>query len=229
MIEVSTENATKIYNRGRPDELVALDSVSVTIGAGELAVLKGPSGSGKTTLLCLLGCMTRPTSGKVLVGGENVSKLPERFLAEHHRRTFGFIFQQFNLIPELSIAENVMVPLYPTELGFKEMRERAASALGRVGLGGRLAAKPGHLSGGEQQRVAVARALVNDPQVVIADEPTAHLDATLTKSLLEHFERIREEGRTVIIATHDPLVVESAFVDRVIEMRGGRVYGGDSK
>lgn len=225
MIDVATENATKIYNRGKPDELVALDSVSVAVRAGELAVLKGPSGSGKTTLLCLLGCMTRPTSGKVLVGGENVSKLPERFLAEYHRRTFGFIFQQFNLIPELSIADNVMVPLYPTDMSFKEMSRRAWEALERVGLGSRLAAKPRHLSGGEQQRVAVARALVNDPQVVIADEPTAHLDAALTKSLLEHFERIREEGRTVIIATHDPLVCECAFVDRVIEVRGGRIAG----
>lgn len=229
MIDISAENVTKIYNRGRPDELVALDSVTVAIRAGELAVLRGPSGSGKTTLLCLLGCMTRPTSGKVLVGGENVSKLPERFLAEYHRRTFGFIFQQFNLIPELSIHDNVMVPLYPTELGFNQMRERAEAALERVGLAGRLSAKPRHLSGGEQQRVAVARALVNDPQVVIADEPTAHLDATLTKSLLDHFERIREEGRTVVIATHDPLVFESAFVDRIVDVRGGRLAGDAPK
>jgi putative ABC transport system ATP-binding protein len=225
MIRVAAEGVTKTYNRGRPDEATVLKEVSVEVEPGEVAVIRGPSGSGKTTLLCILGCMARPTSGRVWVGDENVAKLPERFLSRHHRETFGFIFQQYHLLLGLTALENVMIPLYPTGLGFPAMRERAAAALERVGLTHRLRARPGRLSGGEQQRVAVARALVNDPDVVIADEPTAHLDEGLSRDLLKRLEAIREEGRTVIIATHDPMVHEASFVDRVIDLRDGMVKG----
>jgi putative ABC transport system ATP-binding protein len=225
MLPIALEEVTKVYNPGLPDEVSVLRGVSLRIEAGEVVVLQGPSGSGKTTLLGIIGCMTRPTAGRVWVGDQNVAKLPERFLVEQRRSTFGFIFQQLHLIPELSALENVMVPLYPTGLGLAEMREQAAAALVELGLGQRLNTKPRHLSGGEQQRVAVARALVNDPRIVIADEPTAHLDGALAAQLLERLEAIREQGRSVIIATHDPRVSGHPFVDRVVDLRDGEVAG----
>jgi putative ABC transport system ATP-binding protein len=223
VLPITAEEVTKVFRRGCPDEVTVLRGVSVRIEPGEVAVLRGPSGSGKTTLLGILGCMTRPTSGRVLLGDENVAKLPERFLARHLRSTFGFIFQQLHLIPELSALENVMVPLYPGELGLGAMRARAEAALAVVGMTHRQGARPRHLSGGEQQRVAVARALVGDPQIVIADEPTAHLDAALSTQLLEQLEAIRDQGRTVIVATHDPRVYERRCVDRIIDLRDGAV------
>lgn len=219
---IETVDLFKTYNSGRPDEVRALQGVSVAIAAGEVVALKGPSGSGKTTLLSLLGCMSRPTSGRVTVAGRDVSKLPERFLTEVRRQTFGFIFQQFNLLRDLSVLDNVLLPLYPVDCPPKEMRRHAEQLLDELGLTRRRQLKVRQLSGGEQQRVAIARALVNSPQIIVADEPTAHLDSELAKELLEILGRLHDQGKTIVIATHDRFVFEHPLIDRMIAMRDGR-------
>jgi putative ABC transport system ATP-binding protein len=211
---IAADGVSKTYNPGRADEV-----------RGEVLVLEGPSGSGKTSLLSLIGCMSRPTSGRIVVDGRDVAKLAEGALTEERRQRFGFIFQQFHLIPDLPAIENVLVPLYPTEVSLREMWGRAHGALARLGMDGKASRKVRTLSGGEQQRVAIARALVNNPQVVVADEPTAHLDRRLAEELLVILEDIHRDGRTVVIATHDPRVFDHPIVDRVLEMSDGRIVG----
>lgn len=222
---IATEGVSKTYNPRRADEVRAVDGVSMHVDRGEVLVLEGPSGSGKTSLLSLIGCMSRPTAGRIVVDGRDVAKLAEMELTRERRRRFGFIFQQFHLIADLAVLENVLLPLYPTEMGFREMRRRAGAVLERLGMAAKSSRKIRTLSGGEQQRVAIARALVNDPEVVVADEPTAHLDRRLADELLEILEAIHNEGRTVVVATHDPRVFEHRIVDRILEMRDGGVVG----
>jgi putative ABC transport system ATP-binding protein len=167
--------------------------------------------------------MARPTAGRLEVAGREVGRLPERFLTEVRRSTFGFIFQQFHLLPQVSVLENVLLPLYPLPVGLPEMRRRAGALLERFGLSGKRAVRAGHLSGGEQQRVAVARALVNAPRILIADEPTAHLDRQHAGELLGLLGELNGEGMTIVIATHDPFVCEHPLVTRTFEMRDGRI------
>jgi putative ABC transport system ATP-binding protein len=213
----------KAYNQGRHSEHWALDGIDLRIDAGRITALCGPSGSGKTTLLTVVGCLARPTSGRVRVAGRDVSSLPERFLTEVRRQTFGLVFQQFNLVRGLTARENVMLPAYPTGADWRRLHERAEQLLASLDLGHRRDARVEWLSGGEQQRVAIARALVNDPQVLIADEPTANLDTALSRELMAILERLHHEGKTILVSSHDPLVVESSLVDRVVAMRDGRV------
>jgi len=220
---IRTENLRKTYHPRQPDAAEAVAGVSLEIAVGQAVVLRGPSGSGKTSLLSLIGCMCRPTSGRVIVDGEEVSRLPERFLTRVRRRTFGFVFQQYHLIPELTVRDNVMLPLYPEQFKVMEMRRRVDVALGEVGLAGFAGRRVTRLSGGEQQRVAIARALVNQPQVLIADEPTAHLDSRLSVALLERMVGLKQSGLTLVIATHDPLVCEHPLVDRIIDLHDGRL------
>lgn len=220
---VLLQDVTRVYNQGRPNEVRPVDGASLAIAAGEIAVLKGPSGSGKTTLLALIGCMSRPTSGRILVAGRDVAKLPERFLTQVRRETFGFIFQQLHLIPGISVLENIMLPLYPLEIGFSAAKRRALALIEQLGLAHRRRFKVEELSGGERQRVAIARALINEPQAILADEPTAHLDGGLSGELMRIFGDLRGQGKTLVIATHDPLVYDSPLVDRVVTMRDGRI------
>ncbi len=220
---IQVERISKYYNRNRPDEVRALSEVDLTIAAGEALAVNGASGCGKTTLLGLVGCMSRPTSGSVLLDGRDVSRLPERFLGDIRRRTFGFIFQQLNLIKSISVLENTLLPLYPGKLSMKEMKIRAETILARFDLTARAGVKVSRLSGGEQQRVAIARALIHQPQVIIADEPTAHLDSVLAAELLEILDELNREGKTVLIATHDPFVSNHPLINRVIRMRDGRI------
>jgi len=220
---IRTEGVTKVYNRGSPDEVQALGEVSVEIARGEVTVLRGPSGSGKTTLLSLLGCMSRPTAGRIIVDGRNVAKLPERFLTAVRRRVFGFVFQQFHLVRRVSVLDNVLLPLYPVTMPVAEMERRAEAVLSRLRLWEKRRMRPSQLSGGEQQRVAIARALINAPEAIIADEPTAHLDTELAAELLELLQELNREGKTIIIATHDPFVHDHACVRQVVSMRDGRV------
>jgi putative ABC transport system ATP-binding protein len=222
---IATDGVSKTYNPRRADEVRAVDAVTMHVDRGEVLVLEGPSGSGKTSLLSLIGCMSRPTSGRIVVDGRDVAKLAESELTRERRQRFGFIFQQFHLIGDLPVIENVLVPLYPTDMSLREMGRRAHAALGRLGMDARALRKVRTLSGGEQQRVAIARALVNDPQVVVADEPTAHLDRRLAEELLAILEDIHRDGRTVVIATHDPRIFDHPIVDRVLEMRDGRIVG----
>jgi len=220
---IRTENVGKIYNARRPDEFRALEDISLRVEKGEVAVLKGPSGSGKTTLLSLIGCMARPTSGNIFVAGKNVSKLSERFLTRTRQRTFGFIFQQFNLLRDVSVLENILLPLYPQQVRISEMLERGRNLLARLDMENKQQMKISKLSGGEQQRVAIARALINDPEIIIADEPTAHLDRKLSVDLLDILAEINRMGKTIIIATHDPLVFDHPLMTRTIAMRDGRI------
>ncbi len=221
MIEL--DDIHKAFNQGQPNEYWALSGISLTVATRQVTALSGPSGSGKTTLLTLLGCLARPTRGRVRLRDEDVSGLPERFLTEIRRRTFGFVFQQFNLVRGLSALDNVMLPAYPLGLPYGQLREKAENQLAGLDLGHRRDARVEWLSGGEQQRVAIARALINDPEVIIADEPTANLDTTLSRQFLDILSRLIDEGRTVLLTSHDPLVVESSVVDRVVRLRDGRL------
>ena len=220
---ILTEEVRKTYHPRQADATEAVAGVSLEIAEGEAVVLRGPSGSGKTSLLSLIGCMSRPTSGRVIVAGQEVSRLPERFLTLVRRRTFGFVFQQYHLIPELSVHDNVMLPLYPEGLSLAEMSQRVTTALAEVELSHLAKRRVSNLSGGEQQRVAIARALVNRPRVLIADEPTAHLDSRLSSTFLDRFSALKQTGLTLVIATHDPLVCEHPLVDRIIDLHDGRL------
>ncbi|RIX41966.1 MAG: ABC transporter ATP-binding protein [Rhodocyclales bacterium GT-UBC] len=213
----------KAFNQGRSNEYWALNGIDLRIEAGRVTALRGPSGSGKTTLLTLIGCLARPTSGRVRLKGEDISGLPERFLTEIRRQTFGFIFQQFNLIKGLSALENVILPALPTGRPRRELVARAEALLAQLQLSHRAAARVEWLSGGEQQRVAIARALINDPEVIVADEPTANLDTVLSGEFMVILESLSAAGKTVLLSSHDPLVVESPVVHRVIAMRDGRL------
>ena len=225
MIQLS--GITKTFNVGKPNEFQALKGIDLEVALNEVSVLIGPNGSGKTTLLSILGCMSRPTSGRVWLKGRELTSLPERFAVEVRRETFGFIFQNYNLIKGITVLENTMLPAYPTGIKYREIRDRALSLLERLGMGSKTQERVEHLSGGEQQRAAIARALVNGPSIIIADEPTAHLDSELAQRLLDIFAGFKDEGKTILIACHDPLVFESPVVDRVISMRDGRIVEND--
>lgn len=216
-------NIKKAFNQKRPNEYWVLHDISLTLETGKVTALRGPSGSGKTTLLTIIGCLSRPTSGRVYFKGEDISALPERFLTELRRRSFGFIFQQFNLIKGLSAVENIILPAFPTGRPRAELIAAANELLARLQLGHRAQAKVEWLSGGEQQRVAIARALINDPEVIIADEPTANLDTALSREFMTILESFTASGKTVLLTSHDPLVVDSSAVHRVIGMRDGRL------
>jgi len=220
---IRLSDITKTFNAGKSNEFRALKGVDLDVTLNEVSVFVGPSGSGKTTLLSILGCMSRPTSGRIWLQDREITSLPERFAVQIRRETFGFIFQDYNLIKGIGVLENTMLPAYPTGEKYKVIRDRAFSLLEELGIGSKAHEPVEHLSGGEQQRVAIARALVNSPSVIIADEPTAHLDSDLALRLLEIFAGFRKEGKTILIAGHDPLVFESPIVDRVITMRDGRI------
>jgi putative ABC transport system ATP-binding protein len=223
MIEL--RDVRKVFHEGRPDELVAVDGVSLAIAPNTVTVLRGPSGSGKTTLLSLVGAMARPTSGRIVVDGREITSLPERFLTDVRRKTFGFVFQQGNLVRGVSTLENVMLPAYPLGEPRPALVARARTLLEMLDLGHRLRSRAEWLSGGEAQRAAIARALVNGPKVIVADEPTAHLDTKLSREFMEIVGRLRSQGKTVVIASHDPVVCDAPVVDRAVGMRDGRLDG----
>jgi len=221
MIELN--NIRKVFNAGKPNEFVAIDEVNLIIDAQKATVLKGPSGSGKTTLLSILGCMARPTAGRITLLDREITSLPERFLTEIRRKTFGFIFQQFNLIKGITALENVMIPAYPSGEQHSALKKRAMVLLGLFNLSHKASSKVEWLSGGEAQRVAIARALVNNPSVIVADEPTAHLDTKLSREYMEIMMSLKAEGKTILIASHDPIVYDSDVIDRVVGMRDGKI------
>ena len=232
---IQTIDVTKIFNRGAANEFASVRGVTLGVTAGEALIIKGPSGSGKTSLLSLMGCMSRPTSGRIRIndpdlaeklGAElgaslEIATLPERFLTLIRRQMFGFVFQQFNLVRGISALENVMLPMYPTGEHRSAIRKRAEELIAEFGVAHRATVRVELLSGGEQQRIAIARALVNRPKVIIADEPTAHLDTGLSREFLEIAAALKTSGTTLIIASHDPLVCQAPFVDRVEEIRDG--------
>jgi putative ABC transport system ATP-binding protein len=220
---IHLDTVRKVYNGAKQNEFVALDGINLHIDACRATALKGPSGSGKTTLLSILGCMAKPTSGRISLKEQEISSLPERFLTQIRRETFGVIFQQFNLIKGISSLENVMIPAYPKGEKFAVLQKRAMDLLDLLNLADKAHSKVEWLSGGESQRTAIARALINNPAIIIADEPTAHLDTRLSLEFMEIMRRLKEEGKTILIASHDPLVYESEVIDRIVEMRDGKV------
>jgi putative ABC transport system ATP-binding protein len=219
MIVVELVEVTKVYELPR-GSIKALDNVSASIEAGDFVSIMGPSGSGKTTLLNIIGCLDTPTSGRVAIGGENVSGLGDEDLTKIRRDKIGFVFQQFNLIPTLTALENIA---YPMRLkGLSGHEERSKELMQSVGLDGELGEnKPTELSGGEQQRVAVARALANDPNTILADEPTGNLDTKTSKDIMELLKETNERGTTVIMVTHDPLV--ASYTKRTFRLVDGRI------
>ena len=221
MIEI--QDVSKIFGVRGSGGVAAITEITIRIPENSMTLIKGPSGSGKTTLLGIVGCMVRPTAGRVTVSGHDVTRLSEDNLAEMRRTHFGFVFQTRHLIRRATALENVMVPGLPCRDRNGNLRERARSLLGNLGLESMVHRRVEHLSGGEQQRVALARALVNEPQIIVADEPTAHLDADSARSFMKLTSDLLSIGKSVIIASHDPAVCRSALFTHVVELRGGRL------
>lgn len=220
---ITLEGVTKVFNQGRHNEVTAVGGVDLDIADGRVTVLRGPSGSGKTTLLTLIGCLARPTTGRVRIDGEMVSGLPERFLTEVRRRTFGFVFQKFNLIRGMSALDNIVLPALPLGVRHGPLTAKALALLDHFGLADRAGLTVENLSGGEAQRVAIARAMINDPAVIIADEPTASLDGERVGQFLAIAEELKRSGKTVLITSHDPRITQAAIVDRLVTMADGRI------
>jgi putative ABC transport system ATP-binding protein len=214
------ENICKSYFLGK-QELPVLKGISLQIKTNEFVALMGPSGSGKSTLMNILGCLDSPTSGRYILNGNDVSKMADDDLAAVRNKEIGFVFQQFNLLPRLTAAENVALPLIYGGVGRKERIQRAEYVLERVKLSDRIHHKPNELSGGQCQRVAIARALINNPSIILADEPTGNLDSTTSYEIMDILGTIHSEGNTVILVTHEEDI--SAFAHRVIRLKDGMI------
>ncbi len=219
-IVAELENVSRIYKMG--DTLVhALDDLSFAFGEGEYWTIMGSSGSGKSTLLNVLGCLDRPTAGAYRVRGRDTSELDDDELSELRSRELGFVFQSYNLIPQLDVLENITVPLFYQDDPPPDAEDRAVELARRVGLGDRLGHKPLELSGGQQQRVAIARALINDPALILADEATGNLDSQTALEILALFDELHAEGKTLILVTHEATVAERS--QHVLRLRDGRI------
>ncbi|HLH54163.1 MAG TPA: ABC transporter ATP-binding protein [Verrucomicrobiae bacterium] len=220
MALVELRNVSKIYRLG-DEEIRALDDVTLDIDAGEFISIIGPSGSGKSTLMHILGCLDSPSKGTIQLDGVMIQNASPRELAAIRNRKIGFVFQFFNLLPKLTVMQNVELPMIYSGIGGKERRERSMAALEAVGLANRAKHRPSQLSGGQQQRAAIARALVNNPRIVFADEPTGNLDSHTGEAILQLFRKLSQEGRTIVLVTHDPEI--AAVTPRRIEIRDGKI------
>lgn len=200
-----------------------LHDINFSVDPGELVVLKGASGSGKSTILSLIASLNKPTSGEVIVDGKRVSKLVDRFASEFRSNSIGFVFQRYNLLPNLSVLDNVTLPLLPSDPSSDELKKRAMNSLKMFDMQDKAMQDTKTLSGGEQQRVAIARALVKDPAIIIADEPTANLDEELSRSFIEILRILKLKQKTVVVATHDPLFFDLDLVDRIISVEKGKI------
>ncbi len=217
---VLLENVHKVYRMGTT-EVRALAGVSLSIAVGGFWAIMGPSGSGKSTMLNLLGCLDRPTQGRYVLNGEDVSMLDDDALSEIRLQELGFVFQSFNLIPQLTVQENIELPLYYQGWEAGRSGARAGELAAMVGLEDRLRHRPAELSGGEQQRVAVARALANDPSVLLADEPTGNLDSATGQQIMELLAELNRRGKTIVLVTHEPDI--AAFAKSHLHMRDGLI------
>ncbi|BBO92462.1 ABC transporter ATP-binding protein [Desulfosarcina ovata] len=217
---IRLEGISKLYGVP-PQEMRALSGVDLSIDAGEYVAIMGTSGSGKSTLLNILGCLDHPTEGHYLLAERDVSTLDDTALSKVRNEVLGFVFQQFHLLPRLSVIKNVLLPLIYAPEYPSDALEKGTAALSSVGLENKLAAKPGELSGGQQQRVAIARALINEPSILLADEPTGNLDKQSGREILDIFKKLNRDGRTVIMVTHDSEVAKES--GRVVVIEDGRI------
>lgn len=217
---IRAEDLTKVYGSG-PTRVEALRGIELTIWRGEFVAIMGPSGSGKSTLLHVLGCLHRPTAGRYELSGQPVEHLDDDALSALRNRRIGVVFQKFNLLPKENIVRNAELPLVYARVPRRERRRRAVQVLQALGLGERLHHEPAEMSGGEDQRVAIARALVNDPDLILADEPTGNLDTRTGAEVMALFRRLHERGRTILLVTHDPACARHA--ERIVHIRDGRV------
>lgn len=217
---IRIENVTKTYDMGE-NSVKALQGVSFTINQGEFVSIMGPSGSGKSTCMNMIGCLDRPSSGLVEINGKETAKMSEKELAELRNKTIGFVFQQYHLLPSMTVLENVMLPLRYQGIEKHIRKEMAIKALEKVGLQNRKSHRPHELSGGQKQRVAIARAMVTNPKIILADEPTGALDSETGKQVLDMFRQINATGTTIILVTHDPEI--GASTNRCIKIFDGKI------
>jgi len=220
---IECKNLTKIFNKNKNDEHIALKNINLSFNKGEVVVLKGASGSGKSTLLALIAALSKPNDGEVIVNEKRISKMPDNFTSLFRRENIGFIFQKYNLIPTLSVKDNIILPLIPSNPDEKLLEIDVDKILEKFSINSKKHMIVKQLSGGEQQRVAISRALINNPKIIIADEPTANLDAKLSIDFINIIEQLKNSSTTIIIATHDPLFFDLNFVDRIIELKNGEV------
>jgi putative ABC transport system ATP-binding protein len=221
MIEL--KNITKTYEINKNNIVTALNNINLHFKEGELVVLKGTSGSGKSTILSLIAALTKPSSGEVIVDNKRISKLPDTFASLFRRENIGFIFQKYNLIPTLSVEENILLPLVPNNPSQEECENKLSKVLEQFNITSKQSNIVKNLSGGEQQRVAISRALINNPKIIIADEPTANLDEKLSLDFIEILKQLKSQNKTIIVATHDPLFFDLDFVDRIITIKNGNI------
>jgi putative ABC transport system ATP-binding protein len=227
MPAISLDGITRHHRSQDGSTVRALDGIDLTVPSGEFLAIIGPSGAGKSSLLNILGCLDRPTSGRLLINDRLVSTMPSATVADIRNTEIGFVFQAFNLIPALTARGNVELPMVYTGVGRRERRLRATEALDRVGLAAHAERHPNQLSGGQQQRVAVARAIVNDPAFILADEPTGNLDSRSTDDVLGIIEQLHRAGSTVVLITHEDEV--AARAERVVTMQDGRIAADEDR
>jgi len=218
---INIKNVTKIYNYKTDREVVALKDINLDIEKNEFIIFMGPSGSGKSTLLSIIAALTKPTQGSVIVKDEIISKILDNFATLFRREHIGFVFQKFNLLEDLSVFDNIVLPLIPTDIPFEVIEEKANRVMKEFSIFHKKDMIVRKLSGGEQQRCAIARAMINNPDIILADEPTANLDSKLTSDFIEIMKRLKEEGKTIIVATHDMRFEKLSFVDRIIYISDG--------
>lgn len=224
---IKLENVWKTYQLGKT-EVHALRGLSLEIFPGSFVTIMGSSGSGKSTLLNMIGCLDFPTQGKVYLKGKNISEMPESQLSQFRGKTLGFVFQDFNLLANLTAVENVMLPMLFQGIPLVERKKKAENLLERVGLRQRMFHQPSELSGGERQRVALARAFANDPEVIVADEPTGNLDSVTGQMIMENLKDFhRKQGKTMVIVTHDPKIAE--YAEEIINIKDGQIVKNHSK
>lgn len=221
MIEI--KNLTKIYEVNKNNKTIALNNINLRVKKGELIILKGASGSGKSTILSTLAGLSKPSSGEVIINNERVSKLPDNFASIFRRDNIGFIFQKYNLLPNISVKENILIPLIPQNPSSQKVQELLTKVIKKFKIEHKKDDIVKNLSGGEQQRVAIARSQINNPSIILADEPTANLDKDLSLHFIDILKELKQEGKTIIVATHDPLFFDLDFIDRLIEVSNGEL------
>ncbi len=229
MTAIFLDAVSKTFNPGQPNEHSAIRNLTLRVPRGKITMLQGPSGSGKTTLLAMMGLMSRPTQGRITILDRETTLLGEAFRSEFRRRHMGFLFQHFHLIPDLSVTDNLDLVLYPHGLPLKEIKTRRRKLLDRFGLMSMSRHPASILSGGEMQRLALARALMADPEIILVDEPTAHLDSSLSQDIITFFNALHDEGKTVVIASHDPVVLDSGIAVQTLVLKDGEILSPEEK